>query len=128
LVPELPPEHSAHDRAQRHKFVPPVRPDDDLVAIVTTTPIEAEMIVTRLRAEGMWAAVFGVGNAGALMAVQFVEGSRVMVRRADQDAAAKLVGEMHDATGIAAPISDETLAALADEAKGWSDPSSGAVV
>jgi len=35
---------------------------------------------------------------------------------------------MNATADASAPIDDDQLASLADEAKGWSDPSSGAVV
>ena len=51
-----------------------------------------------------------------------------MVRRADHEAAEKFVAELSVTTDTTAPIDDDTLASLADEATGWSDPSTGAVV
>ena len=86
------------------------------------------MIAAQLRGAGIHAAVFGVGTAGALLSLRYAEGSRVMVRRADRDAAAKLVADLESTAAATAPMDDETLAELAEESKGWSDPSTGAVV
>jgi len=110
-----------------HKIVGPFLPDDDLVAVATTNAVDAELIAGRLRGAGIHAAVFGVGTAGDLLAIQHVEGSRVMVRRADRDVAERFVAELGDASA-ATPIDEDELASLAEESKGWSDPSSGAVV
>jgi hypothetical protein len=62
------------------------------------------------------------------MTVQFAEGSRVMVRRADREAAEKFMADLSETADATAPIDDDTLASLADASKGWSDPSTGAVV
>ena len=126
LVETLPP---LADREQANsKIVGPFLPDDDLVEIATTTAVDAELIAAQLRGAGIPAVVFGVGTAGELQAIQHSEGSRVMVRRADGDEAERLVADLFDATNAAVPIGDDELASLADEATGWSDPSSGAVV
>ena len=51
-----------------------------------------------------------------------------MVRRADREAAEKAMADLSETADTTAPIDDDTLASLADAAKGWSDPSTGAVV
>jgi len=116
------------EHGESHKLTGPFLPDDDLVAVATTNPVDAEMIAARLRGAGIRAAVFGVGTAGALLSVQYSEGSRVMVRRADRGAAETIVSDVSEETDTATPIDDEILASLADESKDWSDPSGGAVV
>jgi hypothetical protein len=126
LVETLPP-RADREKADR-KIVGPFSPDDDLVSIATTNAVHAELIAGQLRGAGIPAAVFGVGTAGELQVIQHSEGSRVMVRRADSDEAARLVADLSDTADATAPIEDDELASLADEAKGWSDPSSGAVV
>ena len=129
LVTEPPPPRVKHrEHAEHHKVTGPFLPDDDLVPVATTNAVDAEMIAAQLRGAGIPAAVFGVGTAGALMTVQFVEGSRVMVRRADREAAEKVMADLSETVDATAPIDDDTLASLADESKGWSDPSTGAVV
>jgi transcription initiation factor TFIIIB Brf1 subunit/transcription initiation factor TFIIB len=129
LVTEPPPPRVKHrEHAEHHKVTGPFRPDDDLVPVATTNAVDAEMIAAQLRGTGIPAAVFGVGTAGALLTVQFVEGSRVMVRRADREAAEKVMADLSETVDATAPIDDDTLASLADESKGWSDPSTGAVV
>ena len=128
LVTEPPPPRVKHrEHVEHHKVTGPFLPDDDLVEVATTNAADAEMIAAQLRLTGIPAAVFGVGTAGALMTVQFSEGERVMVRRADREAAERFITDLSEADATA-PIDDETLASLADESKGWSDPSTGAVV
>ena len=128
LVTEPPPRRAKHERVKHHEVKGPFLPDDDLVEVVTTNAADAEMIAARLRDEGIPAAVFGVGTAGALLTVQFAEGSRVMVRRADCEAAEQLTAEFAQTADTTTPIDDETLASQAEASAGWSDPSSGAVV
>jgi hypothetical protein len=129
LVAEPPPPRVKHrEHVEHHNFTGPFLPDDDLVAVATTNAFDAEMIAAQLRGTGIPAAVFGVGTAGALLTVQFVEGSRVMVRRADREAAEIFMADLSETADATAPIDDDTLASLADESKGWSDPSTGAVV
>ena len=123
-----PPRVKKREHVEHQKVVGPFLPDDDLVSVVTTNAVDAEMIAAQLRGTGIPAAVFGVGTAGALMTVQFAEGSRVMVRRADREAAEKFMTELSETADATAPIDDDTLASLADASKGWSDPSTGAVV
>src|SRR5436190_18296103 len=110
------------------KIVGPFLPDDDLVEVATTNAVDAELIAAQLRGAGIDAVVFGVGTAGDLLTIQAVEGSRVMVRRADRDVAARFVAELGDSSAATAPIDDDELGSLAEKSKGWSDPSSGAVV
>jgi hypothetical protein len=126
LVENLP-AHADRQPTDR-KIVGPFLPDDDLVEIATTNAVDAELIAAQLRGAGIDAAVFGVGTAGALLAVQLAEGSRVMVRRADRDEAERFVAELDDTSAATTPIDEEDLASLAENSKGWSDPSSGAVV
>ena len=126
LVEQLP---SRTERQEMHrKIVGPFLPDDDLVNVATTNAVGAELIAAQLRGAGIHAAVFGVGTAGELLAVQAVEGSRVMVRRGDRDEAARLVAELADTSAATGPIDDNELAVLAEESTVWSDPSTGAVV
>jgi hypothetical protein len=129
LVAERPAPHGKHgDHHERHELTGPFLPGDDLVAVATTNAVDAEMVAAQLRGGGIPAAVFGVGTAGALLSVQYAEGSRVMVRRADGAAAERFLAGAALTGAPTAPIDDTTLAALADEAEGWSDPSTGAVV
>jgi hypothetical protein len=119
-------EAANHEEANR-EVVGPFLPDDDLVEVATTNGVDAELIAARLRGADIPAVVFGVGTAGALLSIQNSEGSRVMVRRADGEEAARIVADL-DTAEATTPIADAELASLADEADGWSDPSSGAVV
>jgi transcription initiation factor TFIIIB Brf1 subunit/transcription initiation factor TFIIB len=129
LVTEPPPLRVKHrDHVEHQKVTGPFLPDDDLVVVVRTNEVDAEMIAAQLRGLGIPAAVFGVGTAGALMTVQYSEGSRVMVRRADREAAETFMADLSGTVDARAPIDDDTLASLADASKGWSDPSTGAVV
>jgi hypothetical protein len=124
---ESPPPHADRPPTDR-KIVGPFLPDDDLVEIATTNAVDAELIAAQLRGAGIPAAVFGVGTAGDLLAIQHAEGSRVMVRRADRDEAERFVAELGDTSGKNVPIDEDELASLAEKSEGWSDPSSGAVV
>ena len=124
---DAPPPSPEHHHAD-HKSAGPFLPDDDLVMVATTNAADAWMIAEQLTGAGIPAAVFGVGTAGLLATVQHSEGSRVMVRRADSVEAARLVADLSETATTTAPISDDELASLAEKAKGWSDPSTGAVV
>ena len=126
LVSALP--ASADRQEPNRKVVGPVLAEDDLVRVATANAVEAELLAAQLRDAGIPAVVFGVGTAGQLAAIQHSEGSRVMVRRADADEAERLVGDLSDSAHGSAPIDDDVLASLAEDAKGWSDPSTGAVV
>jgi hypothetical protein len=126
LVESLPPQ--AERQQADHKIVGPFLPDDDLVEVATTNAVDAELIAAQLRGAGIDAAVFGVGTVGELLAIQTVEGSRVMVRRADREEAERFVAELGDSSAATAPIDDGELGSLAEKSKAWSDPSSGAVV
>ena len=129
LVAEPPPPRDKHrEHAQHHTVTGPFLPDEDLVQIAATSAVDAEMIAAQLRGSGIPAAVFGVGTAGLLLTVQHAEGLRVMVRRSDLDAAARVMADLAEAAGAAPPIDDDTLASLAEASKDWSDPSTGAVV
>jgi hypothetical protein len=126
LVDQLPPNADRQETDRR--IVGPFLADDDLVEIATTNAVDAELIAAQLRGAGIDAAVFGVGTAGELLAIQHAEGSRVMVRRADRDVAERLVAELAPTAAETAAIGDDELASLAENSKGWSDPSSGAAV
>jgi len=129
LTDEPPPATAKHHKVARDRTLTgPFRPDDDLVELVATNAVDAEMFAARLRDAGIQAAVFGVGTAGTLITLQYSEGSRVMVRRADRDAADKIIADLAGVDQSVGPIDDDTLASLADKSKGWSDPSTGAVV
>ncbi len=106
----------------------PFQRDDVLVELTRVDAFEAEVAAVRLRGAGIPAAVFGVGTAGQLSAVQYTEGSRVMVRSCDREAAATVIAELFGDGSSPDPIDDDELGALAEESKGWSDPSTGAVV
>jgi hypothetical protein len=51
-----------------------------------------------------------------------------MVRRSDRGEAERLVAELEGTSAATAPIDEDELGSLAEKSKGWSDPSSGAVV
>jgi threonine dehydrogenase-like Zn-dependent dehydrogenase len=128
LVAEAPPPRMKDRHVAEHREVTgPFLPDDDLVELATTHAFEAEVVAAQLRGAGIPAAVFGVGTAGLLSAVQLAEGSRVMVRRADLDAAETVVADLFESDPSTVPIDDDELAALAEESSGGSDPSTGVV-
>jgi hypothetical protein len=126
LVESPPPE--SDPQPADPKLVGPFLPDDDPVEVATTNAVDAELIAAQLRGAGIRAAVFGVGTAGELLSIQVAEGSRVMVRRADQERAERFVAELGDTSATTVPIDEDELSSLAEKSEGWSDPSSGAVV
>ena len=106
--------------------------DDVLVELARFGGFKAEVIAAQLRSAGVPAAVFGVGTAGLLSAVQFSEGSRVMVRRIDLSAAQELTRALLESEGFNSanePLSDVELGDLAEAAALNNDlPDNGAVV
>jgi hypothetical protein len=66
-------------------------PGLDLVEVGAFGAIEAELVAGKLRESGIDAVVFGSGAEGAYPHLVFAEGSRVMVRRRDAEAAAALL-------------------------------------
>jgi hypothetical protein len=100
---------------------------DDVVELARVPSFDAEVVAMRLRGSGIPTAVFGVGTAGVLSALQLVHGSRLMVRRGDLDAARVVMSELFGGE-VSAPIDDAELSSLADAAAGYSDPETGAVV
>ena len=93
LVDELPP--PAKRSRELHELKGPFSPDDDIVELTTTTPPEAQVIAARLRSSGIPATVFGSGggDTGYGTVIDFAEGTRVMVRRSDLAAAARIAAE-----------------------------------
>jgi hypothetical protein len=127
-VAEAPPPRTKHRDVTEHRDpADPFLPGEDLVEVATTGSFEAEVVAAQLRGAGIPAAVFGVGTAGLLSAVQLAEGSRVMVRRADLDAAETVVADLFENEPSTAPLSDDELATLAEAATDPSDPSTGVV-
>ena len=84
-------------------------------------------MAAQLRSAGIEASVLGVGTAGELVAIQYSEGSRVMVRRRDLSAARAAIADL-DLSAASADLDDANLAAQAEAATGYSDPETGAVV
>ena len=106
--------------------------DDVLVELARFGGFKAEVIAAQLRSAGVPAAVFGVGTAGLLSAVQFSEGSRVMVRRVDLVVAQELTRALLESEAFNSAnesLSDEELGDLAEAAALNNDlPDNGAVV
>jgi hypothetical protein len=96
LVDALPPQHSP--RHESHQRVSgPFSPTDDVVELMTTTAAEAEVTAAHLRSAGIPAAAFGVdAYSGYGAAFQNAQGTRIMVRRGDVEAAVALVGAVVD--------------------------------
>ena len=85
------PEPKQHEHDFGHG---PFSPEDDTVEFLRTNAIEADVIVARLRSEGIPAVVFGsegYDSYGPLFAN--ADGVRVMVRRADLEIATALTTE-----------------------------------
>lgn len=88
--------------------------------------IEAEILAGRLRDAGIAAGVSGPGTIGTLVAVQFSDGCRVMVRRDDLERAEALLAEFGGTDADGGAVDDTELAAQAEEAGGESDFGDGA--
>jgi hypothetical protein len=109
----------------------PVRsltPEDEPVEVFRVNAVEAEMIAARLRDAGIRTDVIGVWAGGELIGVQFSEGSRVRVPRADVAAAQAVLAELSAFDGASLPVDESELAAQAERSAGWSDPETGAIV
>jgi hypothetical protein len=103
-------------------------PNDDPVELTRAPAVESELIAAQLRGAGLPTAILGVGTGGRTAPVQYSEGSRIFVRRADIEAAQVVLADLFDNAAPPPPIADDVLAALAEASTGWSDPESGAVV
>jgi hypothetical protein len=106
---------------------PELTNDDVLVEVVRVPAVEAEVLAARLRGEGVGAVAVGVGTAGDLAPLQFSEGSRVMVRRADVPRAQELLRRF-DSESTQDAVSDAELTDLAEHATSRPDPETGAQV
>lgn len=101
-------------------------PDERVVELTRLPAMEAEMVAAQLRDLGIRVVVLSVGFTARLAALQYAEGSRLMVSDDDLERAAAYV-DAADA-GAVGMVSDEELAAQAEAAAGFSDPTTGAVV
>ena len=73
----------------------PFLPDDDTVELMTTNDAEAQVTAAHLRSAGIPAVAFGVSAyTGYGAAFARSQGTRVMVRRGDLDAARALVVDL----------------------------------
>ncbi len=103
--------------------------DPKLVELVRVSGVRAQIIAAQLRSAEIRVVVFGVGTAGALSAVQFAQGSRVMVHDHDIDSARELLRTIEGTLDDLEPFSDEELSALAEAAGAdANDQADGAVV
>ena len=103
-------------------------PPDEPVELVRVGSIEAEILAGRLRDAGIAAGVSGPGTVGNLVAVQFSDGCRVMVRRDELDRAEALLAEFGGTDPSVGSVDDAELAAQAEEAGEGPDFGDGAVV
>ena len=126
LVADLRPRHD--QRTTHTKPSGPFTHDDLTVELVRLSAVEAELVAAQLRSAGIRVAVTAVGTTGDLVAIQFTQGSRVMVRRGDLATARAALAELSVNGKPIVPVDDAGLAAQAEAATGWSDPESGAVV
>jgi hypothetical protein len=93
LVDVLPP-LAEGQQAGRHRVSGPFLPGDDVVEVAELRRRgEAELVAAQLRGAGIPAVVFGADTATASLGLWAVP-SRVMVRRADRDAAARIVADL----------------------------------
>src|SRR6476469_493824 len=109
LVAVLPPRpDTPHTRP---KPTGPFSSEDVSVELINLSEIEAELVAAQLRSAGIPAAVMSVGAAGGeLVAVQFAEGSRVMVRRSDLAAARAVIAYLPVTGSAPATLDDADLA------------------
>lgn len=103
-------------------------PPDEPIELVSLSATEAEIVASRLRAEGIDAVVFAAGGTADLVAIQFSHGSRVMVRREALEAASALLAEWGGPDAGDAGISDADLTAQATAAGDEDDHGDGARV
>ena len=103
-------------------------PPDDPVELVSLGSTEADLVASRLRAEGIDANVFAVGTTADLVAIQFSHGSRVMVRRDELEAAAALLADWGGPDAPGPGVDDAELGAQAVAAGDDADFGDGAVV
>src|SRR5436853_68701 len=106
LVDSLPPRPDAHPSAPTDPFLP-----GDDVELATLAIVEAELIAAQLRVAGIPAVVFGTGaviHTG-------VQRGRVMVRQSDRVEAEQFLAQLEVEERSGMPITDEDLAALAEE-------------
>ncbi len=103
-------------------------PDDDRVVELTRlATMPAEFVATRLRAEGIPAALFACGFA-TWLSNEFRSARRVMVLERDRARAQVVLDDLFSSDALGQPVDDADLAAQADAATGFSDPETGAVV
>ena len=120
------PDEPGHDVRYHPRVVNQFGADERVVELTRLPAMEAELVAAQLRDLGIRAVVLSVGTTARLAALQYSEGSRIMVSETDRLRAAAYV-DASEARG-AELISDEELAAQAEAAAGFSDPTTGAVV
>jgi hypothetical protein len=101
--------------------------DDPVVELTHLPTLQAEIVATRLRAEGIPAAVFAEGFA-AWMLNEFTGARRVMVLERDHERAQEILDDLFSSDALSSSVDDADLAAQAEAADGSTDPDTGAVV
>lgn len=124
LVDSLPPRTEARHSTGQQAPAVPFLAGDDIVELATLGIVEAELVAAQLRVAGIPAAVFGTGA----VIYTGVRRARLMVRRSDFVEAEQFVAQLSVEERSGMPITDEDLAALAEESAGGSDPATGAAV
>jgi hypothetical protein len=103
-------------------------PPDEPVELVSLGNTEADLLASRLRAEGVDATVFAAGTTADLVAIQFSHGSRVMVRRDELAAASALLAEWGGPDAPDPGVDDAELGAQAVAAGDEAEFGDGAIV
>jgi len=81
-------------RRRKKKQQPATDTGEELVPIANLNALEAQLVAGRLREAGIEAAVFTNDSGGTQPELGYAEGSTVMVRRRDADAAAEVVRDV----------------------------------
>jgi putative signal transducing protein len=103
------------------------RSDGAVVELTLLPTMQAEIVATRLRAEGIPAAVFAAGFA-AWMLNELTGARRVMVLERDRDHAQEILDDLFSSDELAVSFDDDELAAQAEAADPSTDPDTGAAV
>jgi hypothetical protein len=106
---------------------PTGRIDDPVVELTHLPTMQAEIVATRLRAEGIPAAVFAEGFA-AWMLNELTGARRVMVLERDRDHAQEILDDLFSSDELSVSFDDDELAAQAEAADASTDPDTGAAI
>src|SRR4051812_42699064 len=126
-------EHDTSPTGYQPDVIDAFSPADDIVEVMRANSfVEAQAIALELRGAGLAAAVYGDATAGLLGTLDHMEGTRIMVRRADLDEAMlitqRAVDREHQPVSAADNAELSRLAEVSAEPEDWTDPETGAAV